>query len=200
MAFDRETDLERVRRMLAGDEATFEAFFEATYPALYRFALVRLAFDREAAADVAQTTICRAIAKLHTFRGEAALQTWVWTFCRHELYAWQKRHGRPQVELVEDEPEIRAALESLRATEDVEASLDRQSVSALVQRVLDHLPVHYASALEWKYVEELSTQEIAVRLELGAKAAESLLTRARRAFREAFETMAPAWPGLEGER
>jgi len=201
MAFDRETDLERVRRMLAGDEAAFEAFFDATYPALYRFALVRLAFDGEAAADVAQTTICRAIAKLHTFRGEAALQTWVWTFCRHELYAWQQRHGRPHVELVEDEPEIRAALESLRATEDVEASLDRRSVSALVQRVLDHLPSHYASALEWKYVEELSTQEIAARLDLGAKAAESLLTRARRAFREAFETMAPAWPGLEaGER
>jgi RNA polymerase sigma-70 factor, ECF subfamily len=190
---DRDTDRERVRRMLAGDEAAFEQFFDATYPALYRFALVRLAFDREAAADVAQTTICRAISKLHTYRGEAALQTWVWTFCRHELYAWHRRHGREQVELAEDEPEIRAALESLRVADDVEASLDRRSVSVLVQRVLDHLPAHYASALEWKYVEELSTQEIAARLDLGGKAAESLLTRARRAFRDAFETLAPAW-------
>jgi RNA polymerase sigma-70 factor (ECF subfamily) len=201
MSVDRETDRERVRRMLAGEEAAFEAFFDATFPALYRFALVRLAFDRAAAADVAQATICRAIAKLHTFRGEAALQTWVYTLCRHELYAWHKRQGREPVELVEDEPEIRAALESLRAIDDVEASLDRRSVSALVQRVLDHLPAHYSSALEWKYVEELSTQEIATRLEIGVKAAESLLTRARRAFREAFETMAPVWPGAEaGER
>jgi len=53
---DRETDLERVRRMLAGDEAAFEAFFDATYPALYRFALVRLGFDREAAGSSRETT------------------------------------------------------------------------------------------------------------------------------------------------
>ena len=60
--------------------------------------------------------------------------------------------------------------------------------------MLDHLPQHYADALEWKYIDEIPVQEIGVRLGLGPKAAESLLTRARRAFREAFQTMAPAWP------
>ena len=62
----------------------------------------------------------------------------------------------------------------------------------LVQRVLDHLPSHYADALEWKYIDEVSVQEIAQRLGVGAKAAESLLTRARRAFRDALLTVAPA--------
>ena len=64
----------------------------------------------------------------------------------------------------------------------------------IVQRVLDHLPPRYATVLEWKYVDELSVQEIASRLGLGLKAAESLLTRARRAFRDAFRATAPAWP------
>jgi DNA-directed RNA polymerase specialized sigma24 family protein len=38
--------------------------------------------------------------------------------------------------------------------------------------------------LEWKYVDGLSVKEIADRLAVGPKAAESLLTRARTACRE----------------
>jgi RNA polymerase sigma-70 factor, ECF subfamily len=193
-----ETDLDLVRRMIRGDQAAFERFFDATYPALYRFALPRLDFDRDAAADVAQATICKAIRKLHTFRGEAALLTWLNTFCRRELYAHTtKHHTRVEVALLDDDPEVRAALESLRRSgaDDLDAALDRTKIAVLVQRVLDHLPPHYADAPEWKYVDELSVQEIAQRLGLGAKAAESLLTRARRAFRDAFLTVAPAWPG-----
>jgi RNA polymerase sigma-70 factor, ECF subfamily len=194
-----ETDLELVRRMIRGDQAAFERFFDATYPALYRFALPRLDFDRDAAAEVAQATICKAIRKLHTFRGEAALLTWLNTFCRHELYAHRtKHHARVEITLLDDDPEVRAALESLRRSDadDLDAALDRTKIALLVQRVLDHLPSHYADALEWKYIDEVSVQEIAQRLGVGAKAAESLLTRARGAFRDAFLTVAPEWPAF----
>jgi len=188
--------------MLGGDESAFEEFFDTAYPILYRFSLVRLDFDRDAAADVAQAAICKAIGKLRTFRGEAALLTWLCTFCRHELYAFHRRNpGRFEVELAEDDPEIRAALESLRAStvEDLETRLDHHKAASIVQRVLDHLPPRYADVLEWKYVDELPVQEIAVRLGLGLKAAESLLTRARRAFRDAFQAIAPAWAvGTDG--
>jgi RNA polymerase sigma-70 factor (ECF subfamily) len=164
---------------------------------LYRFALVRLGFDRDTAADIAQAAICKAIGKLRTYRGEAALLAWLCTFCRHELYAYRQKHaGRVHVELAEDDPEIRAALESLRPSlsADLESWLDHHKAASLVQRVLDHLPPHYADALEWKYIDEIPVQEIAVRMGVGPKAAESLLSRARRAFRDAFQAMAPAWP------
>lgn len=176
--------------MLAGDEAAFERFFDIAYPVLYRFALARLDCDHDLAGDVAQSALCKAIRKLHTFRGEAALLTWLCTFCRREIYACRtRRSARESVALVEDHPAIRAALESLRAagTDDPGAILDRSRTASLVQCVLDHLPPRYASALEWKYIDELPVQEIGVRLGLGAKATESLLTRARRAFRDAFQ-------------
>ena len=178
--------------MLDGEETAFDAFFTAVYPALYRFALARLGRDEDAAGEVAQAAICKAIAKLHTYRGEAALLTWLCVFCRHEIYAHNKARAlRPSVAFAEDEPEIRAALESLRAAaaDDPDAALDRVRLAAFVQRVLDHLPSHYADALEWKYIDEISVHEIAARLGLGSKAAESLLTRARSAFRDAFATL-----------
>lgn len=197
------TDQEIVRGLLDGDERVFARFFDEAYPVLYRFALARLRGDRDAAADVAQAALCKAISKLQTFRGEAALMTWLCTFCRYELSAYHRIQGRRrEVTLVEDEPEIRAALETLRRTpaDDLDASLDRGRMASVVQRVLDYLPSHYADALEWKYVDELPVQEIGHRLGIGTKAAESVLTRARRAFREAFLATGPAWAGSDRGR
>jgi RNA polymerase sigma factor (sigma-70 family) len=68
-----------------------------------------------------------------------------------------------------------------------EGALVRKEEVRHVHAVLDLLPPRYARALEWKYVERVSVKEIAERLRLGAKAAESLLTRARQAFREGYE-------------
>lgn len=103
--------------MLDGEESAFDQFFRESFPGIYRFALARRGNDADAAEEVAQATLCAAISKLHTYRGEAALFTWLCTFCRHELSAYFRRAKRrpPTVDLVEDDPEVAAALESLSA-------------------------------------------------------------------------------------
>ena len=181
-----------VRRMLSGDERAFDEFFDGHFPGLYRFALTRLSNDEDAAEDIAQAAICKAMTKLETYRGEAALFTWLCTFCRHEIsdYFKQNKMTLHPVDLVEDTPEIRAALESSgRTPEGPEKALDRAEIGRLVQVVLDQLPPHYGNALEWKYIEGMPVREIAMRLELSPKAAESLLTRAREAFRDGFSAL-----------
>jgi RNA polymerase sigma-70 factor (ECF subfamily) len=185
-----QADRDLVGRMLAGDEVAFRQFFDSHFPALFRFAMTRLGHDEDAAEEVAQTTLCKVLRKLHTYRGEASLLTWACTFCRWEISAWQAQRGRrgAAVELIEEAPEVRAALESLAAIGEPgpRERLLRQEVGDLVRLTLDQLPSRYGSALEWKYVDGLSVKEIADRLDLGPKAAESLLTRARQAFRDAF--------------
>ncbi len=181
-----------VDKMLAGDATAFDRFFDNHFPRLFRFALTRVNGNEGAAEEVAQSTLCKAMAKLETYRGEAALFTWLCTFCRHELSSHYKKQNREEryVELVEDRPELRAALESLATAEDdPEAILERGDTTRLVQVTLDHLPAKYGDALEWKYIQGLSVNEIAARMELGPKAVESLLTRARQAFRDGFATL-----------
>jgi len=177
-----------VARMVRGDEGAFGEFFESHFPPLFRFAMPRVAHDAQVAEDVVQAALCRAVRKLSSYRGEAALLTWLCTFCRHEISAYFEKARRvpPMVELLDDIPEVRAALESLGAAERPEAALRRNETSRLVQLVLDRLPGHYGDALEWKYIDGLSVAEIAERLNVGVKAAESMLTRARTAFRDAF--------------
>jgi DNA-directed RNA polymerase specialized sigma24 family protein len=60
------------------------------------------------------------------------------------------------------------------------------------------LPDRYGDALKWKYLEELPVEQIAGRLGVGHKAAESLLTRARAAFRDSFSRVAGGWPTASG--
>ena len=181
-----------VRRMLRGDQRAFTEFFDASFQGLYRFALVRLGYDSDAAEEAVQAALCKAVAKLHTYRGESALFTWLCTICRREIGAVSKQRGRRELGLVrlDDSPEVRAALDALAASEEIpDGELLRKELGDLVRLALDNLPARYAAALEWKYIEGESVREIAQRLELGHKAAESLLTRARSAFREAFATL-----------
>src|SRR5262249_37484145 len=84
-----------------------------------------------------------------------------------------------------------AAIESIEAPEeyDLVKTYGRAEVGRLVQAVLDRLPSRYGDALEWKYVEGRSVEEIGERLGIGHAAAQSLLARARIAFRDALESV-----------
>ena len=184
-----------VARLLRGDEEAFAEFFDRNFALLYRFALPRVA-DEDAAEEVVQTTLCRAVRKLSSYRGEAALLTWLTTICRHEISTYFEKRSKvpPMLDLSDDLPEIRAALESLGA----ESTLQRREIARLVQVVLDRLPNRYGDALEWKYIDGLTVAEMAERLALTPKAAESLLTRARAAFRDAFTAAyGSGWNGAE---
>ena len=185
-----ESDRELVRCLLRGDEAAFERFFDTYSARLFRFAAARVRNDGDTAEEVVQLTLSKALTKLATYRGEAALFTWLCTFCRHEISAYYVRRKRvaPETALIEDAPDVRAALESLDAisASGPEEQYRRREVARLVQVTLDSLPTPYGDALEWKYIQGWSVDEIATRLSVGPKAAESLLTRARNAFREAF--------------
>jgi RNA polymerase sigma-70 factor (ECF subfamily) len=178
------------RRILQGDEAAFRGLFDSFFPRLYRFALARLDGDHAAASDVVQQTFCRAIERLDTYRGEAALYTWFCQVCRNAVIDYLRAMNREArtVVLLEDLPNVRAMLETFAApaAEQPDLRAWQQDVRRLVQATVETLPERYSDILELKYVDGLSVEDIAGHLNIGAKAAESLLARARSAFREAI--------------
>ena len=182
------------KKILAGDEKAFGELFESYYPRLFRFAVARLDGDRETSADVVQQTFCKAIQRLDSYRGEAALFTWFCQICRNLIVDYCRAHNREsqKVLLIEDHANVRAILEALSApvADQPEMGMWQRDIRRLVQATIDTLPARYGDVLEWKYVDGLSVKEIAGRIEVSAKAAESLLTRARTAFREAIMAIA----------
>ena len=190
---DELEDRRLVKRVLAHDREDFNAFFDGYFPRLYRFARTRLGNDADATKEVVQVTLTKAIRKLATYRGEAALFTWLCTIGRNEIAEHHERVARERrhVVLTEDAPDIRAAVEALAAPEsdDPESNFRRLETTRLIQVALDQLPANYGNALEWKYLYGYSVEEIAAKLGVGLEAAQSLLARAKRAFQEVYTTL-----------
>ena len=196
----RAGDLALVRRLRAGDDDAFEELFDRAFPALRRFALARTG-DEHLAEEIAQATLCRAFQRLETWRGEASLLTWLYTICQRQLSDHFERRGRrpPQVSLAAEAAEVRAALEALAsAAAGPEEELARDEVVRRVRATLAGLPRHYNEALTMKYLQDLSVVEIGTRLAVSPKAAESLLTRAREAFRAGFTALVGQLGGRAG--
>jgi RNA polymerase sigma-70 factor (ECF subfamily) len=183
----RREEQELVRRMLAGDAEARDAFADGYFPSLYRFACSRLGGNTELARDIVQTTVCKALGRLSSYRGEAPLFTWLCACCRNEIGMHFRHHRRFPEQALDDEPSpIVATVLDRRDVDSPEGHAARQEAAHRVHAALDLLPPRYARALEWKYLDELPVVEIAERLAVRPKAAESLLTRARGAFRDAF--------------
>lgn len=189
-------DRELVQRLLRGDESAFRGFFHNYFPRLYRFILRRVGQDEEQARDLAQATLARGVRKLHLYRGEASLFTWLCQIARHELadlHARAARRDAAGARLVarEEDPEVRASLESIPADRDWEPEgiREREELAGIVHAALDYLPQRYAQVLELKYLEDLSVESVAERLGMTSTAAQSMLARARAAFRDACSAL-----------
>ncbi len=161
-------------------------FYDEYLPKLYRYAARRLPM-RQDIDDVVQRVLTIAARRIETYRGEATLLTWLVQICRNEVSKHYKRAVRDDLTVTFlDDDVLRAVVESLEAptADEPESAARRSELVAMVQVALDQLPAGYADALELKYVDGFSSKEIAGRLGIGDAAAQSLLARARRSFRE----------------
>ncbi len=179
-------------KVAAGDQRAFDEFFKEYFPRLFRFTLTRVDNNADLAEEIVQRTMCIVVRKMGTYRGEALLFTWLCQICRNETSSvFRQRHLELQDEIpIEDHPAVQAALESVAADDGrPETARRREEIANFVRVTLEHLPANYAQALEMKYVQGCSVSEIARSLNLGNKAAESILSRARAAFKERFRAI-----------
>ncbi len=186
------TDRTLAKRVASGDEPAFEEFFREYFPRLFRFTLSRVNGDADLAEEIVQRTMCRVVQKMGSFRGEALLFTWLCQICRNEMVATYRQRGIQDSQTVplEDHPAIRAALESISVDTDTpEKNRTQEELARFVRLTLEYLPTKYATALELKYIRGCSVDEIGEQLNISTKAAESVLSRARAAFKEGFRSL-----------
>ncbi len=190
-------DQELAARVLAREAGAFDEFFQTYFDRVYRFCVMRM--PQDAVEDVVQEVLLRALRKMHQYRGEASLHSWLCMIARNQMSDWFKQHRperSPQLGL-DDDPQVAATLASManQAAQDDQA---QRELSNAVQLALDYLPDRYGRALEWKYLEGCSVAEIAQRMDLGSMAVQSMLARARTAFRAAFVELQQELDGRDG--
>jgi len=184
-----EADRALVARMRAGDQRAFNEFFNAHAPRLLAFAARRTSLDIASVEDIVQNSLIKAVKHLANYRAEAALFTWLTEICFHELVDTHRKSARRPIHVSLDDGAAAAMVSDLRvpAWLEPESVAEAQSHTAAVMRTLQRLPEHYSRALEAKYGDGMAVDEIARQLGLSMAATQSVLARAREAFRERWE-------------
>jgi RNA polymerase sigma-70 factor (ECF subfamily) len=162
---------------LAGDEPAWRALYEDAFASLYGYALWRCGGLRDGAEDVAQETWLTAVRRLRSFdpeRGDFA--SWLRGIAANVLRNRYRRDRRGGP--------VRPLDGVVAAAPDDMAARDR---AERIAAALAALPEHYEAVLRAKYLDGRAVADIAAETSATEKAVESLVTRARQAFREAYE-------------
>jgi RNA polymerase sigma-70 factor (ECF subfamily) len=179
---------ERVRQeevlrdaVLAGDKAAWAKLYDGAYAELWAYAVWRCAGMRDLAEETTQETWLVAVRRIRDFdprRGR--FLTWLRGIAAHVLHNQLRTRWRRSKQTLDGED----IAESVRENE------ERREQAELIARALAELPERSEAVLRAKYLDFMSVKEIAEDWGQTAKAVESLLTRARQAFRVAYEKLA----------
>lgn len=159
--------------VLVGDQDAWRAWYDETFDSLYAYVLWRCVGRVDAAEDVVQQTWMTAVRRIADFDPQAGtFAHWIRGIAANVLRNDQRRRFRDGVR--QDCPQQPAATDN------------NQNVALHVAETLAALPAQFEEVLRAKYFERQSVEEIALARGQSAKAVESLLTRARQAFKNAF--------------
>lgn len=161
-----------------------EALFKDFAPKIYALAR-RFGFDADEAEDGVQEVFVKVQRRIATFRGEAALSTWLYQVAVNAL----RDHRRRQMRLARPLPFLAPAAgepESEPAEQRVPASglgpsddAARNERKRIVRAALDQLPAPFREVLVLRELEGWSYRDIARVLELPQGTVESRIFRAR---------------------
>ena len=180
------------RQALSGNEAALKLLLEHVLRPLYGFCLYRVGKNRHWCEEVVQETMLRALRELGKYdpaRAGNNIFPWLTGLARNEIrrVLTREKHGT-SLDLLwaKVDHELAAVFERIEAEPFDDAVLQREETRELVNVTMSQLPPHYREALEAKYVNGHSVRDLAALWRQTEKAVESLLTRARKAFRASF--------------
>jgi RNA polymerase sigma-70 factor (ECF subfamily) len=164
--------------VLAGDETAWRAWCVESFDELDRFVLWRCGGRRDLADDIVQETWLTAVRRIRRFDPtRASFVAWLRGIAanvrRNQLRVARRIPGQ----------QFRANGE---VTTDPSTALDEQERAERIAAALDTLSERPEAVLRAKYFDGLTVDEIARSWNETSKAVESLLSRARAAFRERF--------------
>lgn len=157
---DREepTDAELVQRALAGSRASFETLVRRYHKPLY-FLCLRYVRDHDAASDLAQRTLIKALEKMDELRDPGIFKSWLFRIGANLAL----NHLRDNARFVDEQAPLPAEGEppSLEA----EARLEAAEDAAALRRAVAELPTKQRMTLELRVFEEMSFRDVAEALE-----------------------------------
>lgn len=197
-------DMALVQLARRGRREAFRHIMQRCNQRLFRVARGVVNDDAEAE-DVVQEAYVRAFEKLSSFRGDAALLTWMTRIVLNEAHGRLRRRRRTvdveQIDASQSDAAKVVAFPSQFGSEDPAAAAARGEIRRLMERAIDGLPEGFRIVFVMREIEQCTVEETAASLGLRAETVKTRLHRARRLLRTALQdtlaaTLHDAFPFL----
>jgi RNA polymerase sigma-70 factor, ECF subfamily len=140
---------------------------------------------KEDAEDVLQDVFLSAYKNLNDFDQDLKFSSWIYRIAHNKVIShFRKVTARPKTMTYEGDSQL---LNILASEEDIEKSLEKKYTAAEVQKTLDRLDEKYREVLILKFLEEKDYKEISDILEKPMGTVATLISRAKKQFREKTE-------------
>jgi len=189
MAAPAVSDRALAERHRTGDPEAFAEIYREHEAMVFNLAL-RLAGDRERAADLSQEIFLRIFRHLDGFRGRSSLKTWIYRVAVNHCRSRLRRRGLVFEHLVPSRGEgpdrtgSREEKDPLQDLADPRRSPEERALAGDAERILQTalaaLPAVYREAVVLRDVEDLSYEEIAEVLGVRVGTVRSRIARGRR--------------------
>lgn len=162
------------------DPAAVKHLTDCFLPSVWRFVYFRVNGDLHLAEDIVSESVLALIRAVADSKQEIGNPVaWLRTVAAHKVADHFRAAARVQ-HLIDQAQQSILVNDEKDPAQEQELRERREEI----RQVLDCLPEQSRLALEWKYIDKLSVKEIAERLEVTEKAAESILFRGRKEFRQ----------------
>lgn len=172
-----------------GQARAFEELMRRYNRLLFRAARGILHDDAEAQ-DVVQETWLRAFQGLASFRGDAALATWLTRIAIHQALDQQRKLGRMvlwDTDPAQEDEMPRSPSDLAAQPPSPEQELARREVRRRIEQAIDLLPPIYRAVFILRAVHGLSVEDTALALQVSADVVKTRYLRARAMLREELD-------------
>lgn len=175
------TDSELIQKILSRDRRAMHAFYVAYAPRLRSFIRTKVANPQDAE-EILQDSLFSFLEAIRDFESRASLKTFLFSITSHKIIDFYRRKKLKQV-VFSRLPYLEELISPvLNPEEELDVTQFREKVTNTFSRLLPR----YRQILTLKYLDNVSVREIARKLAISFKGAESRLFRARKAFVELF--------------
>lgn len=166
-----------VADILAGDERALRKFYEAYHPRLSSFVRHKVGNEHDVE-EILQDVLFASLEALRDFSFKSTIYTFICSIANHKVIDYYRKKKVRQV-VFSKFLEIEPILASFWGPEN---AFDELLLREKIKKTFAKLAPKHSQILQLKYIYGYSVEEIARKLSISFKSAESLLFRARKEF------------------
>tara|TARA_B110000438_G_C15678744_1_gene591380 strand:+ start:323 stop:913 length:591 start_codon:yes stop_codon:yes gene_type:complete len=176
---NKERDSLLVKKAIKGSQKAYSELMSLYWSRIEKFFSLKLA-GKEDVEDLAIATFSKAFDKLESYNDSFAFSTWIQTIANNTLIDFYRKKEQKTVSIDEEkDDEESPGLDIIDGGLDPEDNLIQKQKNKHIASLVHRLKPHYRELIIMRYLDELSYDEIANKLEMPLGSVKAKLFRAR---------------------